>query len=208
MADLAYPAHTSDAASEANFQEILKKWPSRLEVTSLPTDPFDGQEVDLVVDSLGTYGGPYLWHCKYRAATTAPYRWHVFGGEALWAYVGPSQTRSLGSYGDLATVGPSITVPFAGIYSPRLAMDVFTNASNAFGAADLQIGATLADGSERLLFQQLPYAGGASNAAGREQIPIVVAAAGAVVKMVYQADGVNAATFSSRSLALRPVRIG
>ena len=53
--------------------------PSVPTVTSLPAGATDGQEVDLVVDTAGTYGGPYLWRCKYRTSTPGLYKWHVIG---------------------------------------------------------------------------------------------------------------------------------
>lgn len=180
------------------------------EVTALPVSPVDGQIVDLLVDSAGTYGGPYLWRCKYRAATAAPYRWHIVGGSMLSAFIATSQSRTLGTYGDLTTVGPAITVPFSGIYVPTISSGISLVGNSGFGLIDVQNGATVADGAE-YLGQQAPSAQGAIaiiSSASREQAAITVAAAATVVKMVYRADTVNAASFYDRRLSLRPVRIG
>lgn len=178
------------------------------EVTSLPGSPYDGQIVDLLADSAGSYGGPFLWRCKYRAATAGSYKWHVTGGEALTHFISTGQARASSTFGDLTTVGPTITVPFAGIYVPLVSVYTSVTVAGAYGLTDVQNGATAADQLESNTFQSV--AGGAAGAGAsntREQGAITVAAAATVVKMVYRGDNVNNATFYDRRLSLRPVRL-
>lgn len=174
------------------------------EVSSLPASPIDQQECIYVADT--TLGIKY--HLRYRAASASLYKWESIGSASqLTAFVATNQTRASATYGDLATVGPSIIVPLAGDWVPTIALEAFLSVATSFAAADIQIGATAADAQERVVFQ-LNAAGGSSGAWGREQTYVTVAAAATTVKMVYAGDGTNNATFGQRRLALRPIRVG
>lgn len=50
-------------------------------VTSLPSSPFDGQEVDFVADS----ANGVIWRLCYRAAASGAYKWEFVGGSSLFA---------------------------------------------------------------------------------------------------------------------------
>lgn len=87
-------------------------------VSRLPATAEDGEEVDLLVDAGGTYGGPLIWRCRYRAATTGAYKWHVIGAAPLEARIETViGTVSQTSYADIGgNVGPSVQLPAAGDY--------------------------------------------------------------------------------------------
>jgi hypothetical protein len=92
-------------------------------VTSLPTTGpgvnaalVDGQECYFVADTGGTYGGPVVWHLKYRSADS---KWYYVGGGALVANVNAFETiaaTTTGQYADAPTTGPEIAVPLSGDY--------------------------------------------------------------------------------------------
>lgn len=86
-------------------------------VTALPDPAYNNQETLLEVDTAGTYGGPYYWHCKYRAATSGS-KWHVIGAPSL-RHTGSAQftgsTANVSTY-TTWTDGPTITVPVAGVW--------------------------------------------------------------------------------------------
>jgi hypothetical protein len=120
------------------------------EVTSLPSFPTDLQEVDLIVDVAGTYGGPYVWRCKYRAATPAPYQWHVIGdGPAL-------SIEGSGGYGGTtalayASMGmPSLQLPNAGVYDVKVwtMQSYMVSSSNAYGRLSYSIGGAAAQDND------------------------------------------------------------
>lgn len=117
--DLSGVEFDTDSVNSLNVQAA-----SVPEVTVLPGVGADGQEVDLLVDAAGTYGGPYLWRCKYRAATPAPYRWHVMTASPLVSeyHPGEATTFSPNAWGSVSANEPSIYLPFAGIW------DAFANA--------------------------------------------------------------------------------
>jgi len=82
--------------------------------TTLPASPVDGQEA-ILVDSLTA--PTYNWRFKYVAGITADaYKWVFIGGDDAFSEVVASETPNSATYVALATPGPSITVPRAGIY--------------------------------------------------------------------------------------------
>lgn len=78
--------------------------------TTLPSSPYDTQQA-ILVDS--TSAPTYAWLMMWSAAAS---KWIFLGGSKLFAAVDTSENTTSSSYTDLATVGPSITVPYAGVY--------------------------------------------------------------------------------------------
>lgn len=92
--------------------ERMPQWLPDAIVTSLPTNPRDGQEVNYLADA--TNG--YVWHLKYRAKSASAYKWEFLGGTPLYASVETGEASASTVYVDLATVGPSIAIPREGDY--------------------------------------------------------------------------------------------
>jgi len=97
-----------DTASQPNQPAVIPL------VTSLPANPFDGQEVYLQVDA--TNG--VIWHLRYRAASASAYKWEYIGGAPLMvetaAAAGPTNNQTY------TQIGPTLTVPNAGDYEITL----------------------------------------------------------------------------------------
>jgi hypothetical protein len=94
--------------------------------TSLPASPTDGQE-HILVDSLTA--PTYAWHFRYVAGITDAYKWVFVGGAPLVSEIAVNETMT-GAYGNLATVGPTVTLPRAGNYLIGLGAHI-TNATAA-----------------------------------------------------------------------------
>lgn len=77
--------------------------------TSFPGSPTDGQELVFQADL--TNG--IFWRMRYYLASTY---WGFVGGSPLSARVDTREGTASASYADLATVGPSIVLPFTGSY--------------------------------------------------------------------------------------------
>lgn len=169
-------------------------------VTSLPSTPYDGQEVYYLASA--TDG--VAWHLRYRAATAGAYRWSFVGGAELAVYndttAGPLPDSQ---WVDLAT--GAITAPLAGRYTIR------------WGAyLSLTVGALSMAGSTRILQ-------GASTEVGQASIfveggmpdlyaPVaterpVDVTAGTVLKLQGWNQG-GQVTFARRYVALRPLVVG
>jgi len=82
-------------------------------VSALPGSPVDGQECYYQSAAMAALG--IVWHLRYRAGG-GTFKWECVGAPALLGEVVTSEQRAATGYGDLATVGPDVTVPLAGEY--------------------------------------------------------------------------------------------
>jgi hypothetical protein len=176
-------------------------------ITSLPSTPTDGQIINYVADS--TNG--IVWTFRYRAASSSSYKWEFIGGPAAYSYVGPNdyngsrQTISTLTFGDLATVGPSFTTPFAGDWDCTFNVLAETNGT----ATHVRVWAT-GDSSLNWNFgDSQAYNANQLNATHAGTIRRTGIASGSTLKLQYAVSnaGVTAA-FWNRRLYVTPVRIG
>lgn len=115
------------------------RWENHGIVDTLPGSPVDGQECTYQNAVMATAG--VVWRFKYRAAR-ASYKWEFIGGCALpCANPVATQQGSTGSYGALATAGPTVVVPLAGDYHVTTEAEIF-NASGVVGFMSYDIGGT------------------------------------------------------------------
>jgi hypothetical protein len=167
-------------------------------VLALPTSPVDGQEVYYVADS--TNG--VLWHLRYNAASSSAYKWEVVGSTALLSEVATAEAVSSATYVNLATVGPTVTLPLAGDYVIEHGTEFDTSTSNIFAAQSYAIGATAAVDAD---FVELQASTGGTRVFGsRRQRRNALAATALQTK--YRTSG--SVTFSKRWLSATPVRVG
>lgn len=191
------------------------------EVTELPPSPADGQTVDLVVDTVGTYGGPYLWRMKYRAATSGAYKWHPVGalsGLRIFDPAGAAGTLTNGVVGEL-TGTPNLNVPVAGVWEFAIGVAYgSTGGSTAQWVTGLRVGTTDDPGlavNASTGGQVLGYWPPTSPPGGfqqaitqyRDDIRYTITPAGTNVRMRhYVVNGTPG--ISNRLLVARPVRLG
>lgn len=164
-------------------------------VTSLPTSPIDGDECVYIADATNGVD----WHFKFKSSTS---KWDCIGWAPLTSSIATSEARNSGTFGDLTTVGPSVTVPLAGDYMIQfnvqgnpVSPETFTIASPKFGAA-----ATLdADSAVGL------GPAGAIHTPGRTYRRNGLTAA-EVLKLQYRNAATANTNYSSRDMAVWPVR--
>lgn len=146
------------AAGFTNYTEYREDAAQPDFVSTLPASPVDGQEVYFQSSSMATAG--VVWNLRYRAGG-GTYKWEFLGGSPLTdetGYGGTESTTST-SYTDLATVGPSITVPLAGDYIVAIGADI-QNSTTAWSTyISYAIGATAASDADGLRVRQ-PTGGG------------------------------------------------
>lgn len=168
-------------------------------VSSLPGSPFDGQEVYYSADP--TNG--VVWHLRYRSASASAYKWESIGANSpLTSEVLTNETTASSPYVDLATVGPSITVPLAGDY--EFVLNVTGSSGASWAEASLKFGAAAVatpSAPDGVMF------GGAIDQAPSRVLRRNVSAAATVVKIQYRSLS-GTAQFRNRSLAARPIRVG
>lgn len=169
-------------------------------VSQLPADAVAGDQV-LFAAALA---GGVVWHLVYRPDGSATYPWVKVGGAPLYAAVDAAEGSASGSYVDLATVGPSITVPLAGdyrvLFDAEAAGTVATGlyyTSPKFGAA-----ATLDADSVRRQPAGVNFLG----AGAPRLLARTVTAAGTVVKLQHRVNA-GTGTWQARWLEVDPVRV-
>lgn len=171
-------------------------------VTVLPSNPQDGQAIDYLADA--TNG--VVWRLKYRAASASGSKWEFVGGPPMYDAVDTNESTASATYVDLATVGPSITVPLAGDYIFDLSSQITTSTTSAaFAMASLKIGAAATVDNDAIQ-DQTPVAAAATRSMAR-RIKRNVSAASTVCKLQYRSS-TGTATFGRRALQITPVRVG
>ena len=173
---------------------------TRLPLTSFGAtphvSPIDGDEWVYPVDTVR------LWKFRYRAAA-ASYKWQFVGGATAQSEIATGQTTTTtGAWLDLATVGPSFTVPFAGWYHFQ---------SSARGTHTLD-GALIwialynmrtAAGSG---YSITTYAG-ASPGPFPASVLVAEAQAGDTYRLRYHSSSAGTATWSDRWLTVTPLAV-
>jgi len=92
--------------------------------TTLPSSPVDGQRA-ILVDSVNN--PTYQWEFRYNAQSTSAYKWEFVGGTPASISVNADQGTTATSPVDLATVGPSLTLPRAGAYIADFGAEGYNN---------------------------------------------------------------------------------
>jgi hypothetical protein len=108
--------------------------------TSLPVSPADGQEA-ILVDSLTA--PTYQWRFRYTAGITDAYKWVFIGGSSFAHSIVTNEGSTAGgsnAWMNLATLGPRMIVPRAGIYETSYASEVTCTASTAWVSVAVGVG--------------------------------------------------------------------
>lgn len=170
--------------------------------TTLPASPADGQQA-ILVDS--TTSPTYQWLFRYNNGSSNTDKWEFVGGTSPGATVATSETTASVSYVDLATAGPSVTVPRAGVYEVRFGNDVQNGTASQDNFSTIKIGA--AAGSDSNSLRGLANGTGGSNVFHTSRTRILTGvAASDVLKMQYRVSGGTGA-FVNRWLTVTPVRV-
>jgi hypothetical protein len=171
--------------------------------TTLPGGPTDGQEA-ILVDS--TTAPTYQWRFRWNNSSVNTDKWELVGGVPAVVEIATAETTTSASYVDLATAGPSFTVPKGGVYEISLGSEIYASVLTALRTIKMaaKLGAAAAADAESCGIFQF-------TAASTEGISATVAmrrtlAASDVVKCQYKISG-ETATFKRRWLRVQPVRV-
>jgi len=171
-------------------------------VSSLPSSPVNGQDCYYLADA--TNG--VVWHLKYRSASASTFKWEFVGGGSLHAEVATMESRgAITTYADLATVGPSVTVPVAGEYEIAFGARVQTpSVVGQSGNVSVSIGGVTAVVADATWVDSA-----AAQIANFSTARTIwrTAAATNVVKLQYAVTNTSF-QFGNRWLGVRPVRVG
>lgn len=98
-------------------------------VTSLPGSPVDGQEVLYV--SNGTTREK--WHLRYDSGKAGSYKWEAIAAVALENEVAGVAGVTATTYAGSGNIGPSLTLPLAGVYDVEVSASMRVEATEAYG---------------------------------------------------------------------------
>jgi hypothetical protein len=176
-------------------------------VTSLPVSPIDGQ----IIYYRASASDGVIWQLRYNSSSASAYKWEFIGGGSLFASVGSDtygtwETYSSLTYGDLATVGPSIVAPLAGEYICRFAV-TSQNGSTSSNVKVWVTGDTLPSWSsgDSQSFGNITQVNANHSAIRKRTVP----AAGNTVKLIYAVSNAGVVcNFWHRRLDIQPVRVG
>lgn len=182
-------------------------------VTSLPSSPVEGQEVYLLVDqpdASSAYGGPYVWHVKYRSANLSAYKWNVVAATPLRHEAVEYAAYSSSSWGDLPAVDAcQITAPIGGDYVLEYGATIECQVPNANGGGSGMVSPKIGAGSAGTYYAvhtavDMGEAASVWRSSFYSTIP-----AGTVCKLQYRAILTGGYfNFGYRMLHMRPVRVG
>lgn len=163
-------------------------------VTSLPGSPANADEVYLLAsDTLGV-----VWHLRYRAASASAHKWEFVGGPPLHAEVLTAQVTNASAPVDLATVGPSVTVPRAGEYEIYMAAQMFGGTGPGSPQSGIQIVVAGMTAGANVPAENVFN--------GVSDTRVVALTASQLLKVQYYTTAYNT-YFRDRRLQVRPVRL-
>lgn len=166
--------------------------------TSFPSSPNDQDEYAYVADA--TNG--VVWRFKYNAGSSSSYKWEFIGGPQLVSSVATGESTSSGTYAALATVGPSVALPFAGDWDVAIGAYIDPN-TNLVGRMSFDIGGTGAVDANAITEVATGAAQAGTGHRWRQQRLTGLSAVTLTAK--YKSSGVST-FFQDRLIAVTPVR--
>ena len=196
------PSDTTTGALWIDTDDVAPTWPVGPPlVTSLPTNPVDGQEVYYLADA----ANGVMWRLRYRAASASIYKWEVIGGAPLYVEITTQESTASITYVGLTTAGPSIALPLAGDYIVEQGLGGYNNAASAWADyMSYDIGGTAAADADAVTLGSNVSTVGQGNAARARRKNGL----GAVtLTSKYKVSG-GTGTYNNRWMRVTPVRVG
>lgn len=194
---------TADAAQALGLRWATPATPSTVIAigTTLPASPTDGQEA-ILVDSLTL--PTYQWRFRYTASITDAYKWVYLGGTPILNEVVTTESTASNTYANLGTVGPSVTVPRAGVYAVEIGC-IGQPGAAATGYMSFDIGATAAVDADAAV---IAVTSSVNNPwRGQRWREATMAAAATALTAKYHTTGGVGFTFSYRFMRVTPKRV-
>lgn len=170
--------------------------------STFPSNPVDGQPFILSVDSANGVN----WALRYDNSISDSYKWTFEGGAPLSHTVNTEQTTASTGYTDLATTGPTVTIPKAGVYK----IEFGGCASNSTADSDTKIAVNYGGSSpldaEAIEMEGIISSGGSENRVAQSRTIIATATAAGTVKLQYRVTS-GTGRFRNRWIIVTPVRL-
>lgn len=176
-------------------------------VNVLPANPIDGQEcyyqsTTVVVGGQTMAQIGLVWHLRYNVNSPSLYKWEFVGGNEIISNVPTDQARTAGgANNDLATVGPSVTVPLLGDYVYQATINTYVGAAGISSFVVASPPGTSVTEDQAQIYLAAAALGSSISLLGR----LLAQPAGREVRIQYFSP--VAANFRFRKLMVRPLRV-
>jgi hypothetical protein len=159
-----------------------------------PASPSNG---DIWI-AAGVYLGQNPWAFCYNAGSGSPYKWEFIGGGPVVVRIDTSEATSSGAIVDLATPGPSFTVPRAGDYHVGVTVGVTQGSAVSFSAGAFVTPANVVSA------QTMVNGAGSGWQASAHGEGVMLAVAAATLLKVQYNTGAGQVSFFNRTLTVLP----
>jgi len=181
--------------------QLIVQTPNAPLVTSLPSNAIDGQEVRYLADN--TNG--IVWNFRYRAGSSSTHKWEFIGGQPLYSFIAAWEgtTTNYPNYTNLATSGPSLSVPLAGQYMVDLSyISQETNGGYSTTIVTQSTGAPL--DVANALFQIDATTADVQTSFTSRALTLTTTNP---LRVLYARNGTGTANFGQRHLRFTPIRV-
>jgi len=198
----AAPASPSVGALWIDTDDVAPTYQGNPLVTTLPSNPVDGQEVHYLVDA--TNG--VVWRLKYRQASSSAYKWEFAGGSPLDSgfNIADDNGGNSTSYIDFANnPGPSLTIPRAGDYMVSFGAMGYSTVVSELWVSMKRGAAATSDNDAATAWEAVAV----HLITLQRDIRMSGLAANDVLKMQHRTSVAGAASYRQRWLNVTPVRV-
>lgn len=175
-------------------------------VNVLPGSPGDGTEIAYVASV--TNG--VVWHLKYNAGSSSPYKWEFVGGGDLYHEIDTNEILTGAgavNYSDLATVGPTLTPPLAGDYLLGYGAEAFNAVAAITMVISLAFNGNVATDADRMSWSDGAAAQPSPGSRHRKKTLNAAQAVTVKYKVPSWSSGRDG-NWRMRWMTMRPIRVG
>lgn len=170
--------------------------------TTFPDNPVSGQPFVLQVDAANGIN----WALRYDANIADSYKWTFEGGAPLHHTIATEQSTASTSYADLSTVGPTVTVPKAGVYRVDYGASLINNTAESDVVVGVKYSAGTPTDTESIQAEGIVSGGGANRTAQSRSIVVTVTSDSQIVKLQYKV-GSSTGVYRNRWIIVTPIRL-
>lgn len=171
-------------------------------VSSLPSNPYDGQEVSYQTADMLVNG--FAWHLRYNASGNT-YKWEYLGGPPYGVNVDANENYSSNVFGNLTTA-ENLVVPLSGLYVVTYGAGISSGSGTSTAGLYSPSGAgvTASDAHAARMDFNTTYGNGMSAHVSRTRNIVLTPG---TLRMQARSSGSSLLGFANRFLYIQPVSV-
>lgn len=170
-------------------------------VTDLPDVGYSGQVVRVLVNE----DAGWVWEFVYSEPHSGIHRWFYKGGSPITNQVPASETTASTTYADLASSGPSVTLPLPGVYRVEIGCSAENDTGGEACFMSPRVGSDTPTDANAVVLDDAP-AGGQASISRPLSNYFTTTEADQVISAQYRVSG-GTGTFLNRDMVVTPVRV-